>query len=64
MRLDEYSLQQLEQINNGMTQELQYLTGSLGNLRLALNKYRNSMQALEGLKAAKETSTFDNILCV
>ena len=57
INLDDCTPQQLEQLHQGMTQELQMLTSSMGTLKLAMNKYKFSKDAIDSLKVAKDEST-------
>lgn len=55
--LAEYTPQMLDQIRQGMTQELEFLTAQLGNFKLALSKYQAADKSLTGVKAAQNAST-------
>jgi hypothetical protein len=57
INLDECTPQQLEQLHQRFTEELQMLTSSMGTLKLALNKYKFSKEAINNLTVAKEEST-------
>jgi len=57
VNLSEYTLDELNRINQGMSQELQFLTTSLGNLKLVLSKYRQSEQSLTTLKTVEDAGT-------
>uniref|UniRef100_A0A0A9ZEP8 Prefoldin subunit 5 n=1 Tax=Lygus hesperus TaxID=30085 RepID=A0A0A9ZEP8_LYGHE len=54
VNLDTYKPQELKELHNNLTQELQLLMNNLNTMKLALNKYKASKEALTILDSQKD----------
>lgn len=55
VNLDTYRPQELKELHTNLTQELQLLMNNLNTMKLALNKYKASKEALTILDSQKDS---------